>query len=183
MPSELKVLMADELAGFYPAGSDYVVVGHTRLSGSETINLRKMLRDRGLRMRVVKNSLAARALEASGLAEGSRFLHGPCAFVVGDIEMPEMCRIVTECAREFEEKFVVRGGMMDGMALMPEAISRLASIPPLPVLHAQIAGGILAPIAGVAAAFQSLLRSVACALEGIRKQKEGKAPPLAPETA
>ena len=72
---------------------------------------------------------------------------------------------------------------MDGVALMPEAISRLARIPPLPVLHAQIAGGILAPIAGVAAVFQSLLRNVACALEGIRKQKEGEAPPSAPETA
>jgi len=183
MPSEIKTLMAEELSRRYPSGTDYLVVGYTKLTGVETTALRRTLRERGVRMNVVKNRIAARALAAGGLGEGARFLRGPSALFSGDIEMPELCRIVKECREKLEKKLLVRGGMMNGAVLMPEIIGRLASIPPLPVLHAQIAGSFQAPIAGAAAAFQSLLRSLARALEGIRKEKEGDSSPSAPATA
>jgi len=184
MPSEVKLLLTDELTRRFPAGSDFVVVGYTGLSGQETSELRAVLRGRGLRMTVVKNRLAARALEQNDLGGGSQFLDGPCALITGDAEMPELCKTVADCAGKYEEKLFVRGGFMGGEPLMPEVVGRLASIPLLPVLHAQILAGIQAPMVAAAGAFQAILRSLACALEGIRKKKEeGGALPTAPESA
>lgn len=183
MPSELKNLMAEELARRWQKGTDYVVVGYTKLSGPEMTELRKTFRGSQVRMEVVKNSVAVRALEAAGLAAGCRFLDGPSALVTGRVEMPVLCRLITDCARKYEAKLPVHGGMMGGSVLTPQLVSQLASIPPLPVLHARMAGSILAAVAGVAGVFQSLLRSLACALEGIRKQKEGGASPSDPRAA
>ena len=181
MPSELKMLMAQELADRYRQCSNYVVVSHTKLTGQETTEMRKTLREHNVRMSVVKNSIAARALESCGMGEGTQFFQGPSALMVGDLEMPELCKVVTECAKKFENKLLVRGGMMDGKPLMPEIVKQLASIPPLPILHVQIVSSIQAPITMTAAAFQSLIQSLAYVIEEIRNWKEeGKTLPSAP---
>lgn len=180
MPSELKLLMAEELARDYTEGTDYVVVGYTKLSGPEMVELRRTLRDSRVRLKMVKNAVAVRVLESAGVGAGSRFLQGPSGLVTGQVEMPELCRVMRACAEKYREKLFVRGGVMGGRALAAEDVSRLASIPPLPVLHARIAGAIQTTVAGVARAFHGLLRGLACALEGIRKQKEGEASPPGP---
>jgi len=180
MASELKDLMAGELSQRYGEGTDYLVVGYTRLTGSETTDLRRRLRAQNVRMEVVKNSIARRALEASGLGGGVPFLDGPSALVTGEAELPELCRVMADCTKQLPEKLVLRGGVMGELVLDAGAALRLARIPPLPVLHAQIAGCFQTPIANVAAMFLSLHRSLVCALEGIRKQKEeGAGPPEA----
>ena len=180
MPSELKLLMEKELLARYPRGKDCIVVGYTKLTGNEMTQLRRTLREKSIRITVVKNSMAARVFEANDASEAIELLRGPVALVAGEGEMPELCRALTDCAREYEEKLLIRGGLMDDKVLDARTVARLASIPPLPVLHAMLAGSFQAPIVGVASAFQSLLRSLACALEGIRKQKEEDAPPSAP---
>ena len=183
MPRELNRLMAAELEQRFPKGTDYVVVGFAKLTAPETAEFRKTLRGSKIRMEVVKNSVAARALEAGGLGAGSKFLDGPCALVAGEAAMPVMCKLLVEQSKKLESRIWIRGGVMDGAALDPAGITRLASIPPMPVLRAQMAGSLRAPIARLAGAFQSISRSLACALEGIRKQKEGMSPPPAPQAA
>lgn len=180
MPSELKHLMAQELAERYGKCTEYLVVSQTKLNGLEATDLRRTLREQHIRMEVVKNRIAARALESVGLGAGAELFQGSSALVTGDMEMPGLCKVLKECAGKFANKLIIRGGLMGGNVLTPKDVNRLAGIPPLPVLHAQIAGGIQAPIAGVASAFQSLLRCLAYVLEGIRKQKEGEASPSAP---
>lgn len=172
MVSELKQLMARELAGRYGEVADYVVVGYTGLKGQETTELRRKLREHNARMEVVKNSIAERVLRECGLGEGAVFLDGPSALVTGDIEMPALCRVIADLQKDYEEKFTVRGGLFDGAALDAAAVERLASIPPMPVLQAQIIGSVYGQLASVAGAFQAVSRSLACALEAIRGQKE-----------
>lgn len=183
MPSKLNLMISEELTRKYPVGSSYLVIGCEKLSGTENTEFRRLLREQKIRVQVVKNSLATRALEANKLGGGAKFLAGPSALVTGSVEMPSLCKIVSELVKKYEGKVIVRGGLMGDMVLTPANVTQLASIPPLPVLHAKIAGSIQAPIARLAGTFQGITRNLACALEGIRKQKEGSVPPSAPETA
>jgi len=176
MPSDLKRLMAGELTARYGDCAEYVIVSHTQLTGHEMTQLRRGLREKNVRMMVVKNRIARRVLNEIGIGEGAQFIDGPSAILTGECEMAELCKTAEDNAKTYSEKFIVRGGFMGDMALTPETVTRLANIPPLPVLHAQIVGGIQAPVVGIASAFQSLLRGIACALEGIREQKESAAP-------
>jgi len=181
MPKQLNRLMAAELEKRFPKGGDYLVVGFAKLNGPETAELRRTLRSGKIRMEVVKNSIAVRALEAGGLGAGTAFVQGPCALVAGDVALPTICKVLVEQSKKLENRMWIRGGVMDGAAVDRAGVAQLASIPPLPVLHAQMAGSLCAPMARLAGAFQSIPRSLACALEGIRKQKEGMSPPPGPQ--
>ena len=143
MPRELNRLMAAELEQRFPKGADYVVVGFAKLSGPETAELRKTLRGGKIRMEVVKNSVAVRALEAGGLGAGAAFVQGPCALVAGEVALPAICKVLVEQSKKLENRIWIRGGVMDGAAVDRAGIAQLASIPPLPVLRAQMAGSLL----------------------------------------
>jgi large subunit ribosomal protein L10 len=183
MPKELNRLIAAEMGQQYPQGANYLVVGFEKLSGPETAQFRRLLRDSRIRFEVVKNSVAARVLEGSGLGAGAKFLQGPCALVTGPTDLPAICKIIVEQSKKLENRISIRGGFMDGAAYERAGIALLASIPPMAVLRSQMAGSLRAPMARVAGAFQSIFRSLACALEGIRKQKEGMSPPPSPQAA
>ena len=183
MPSNLNLMISEELSKRYPAGTGYLVLGCEKLDGHQNTEFRRLLRESGIRLQVVKNSLATRALTANGIGGGTQFFSGPCALVSGKGEMPNICKVVTELVKKYEGKVVIRGGLMGELALTPAAVTQLAAIPPLPVLHAKFAGSVQAPIARLAGAFQGIARSLACALEAIRNQKEGSVPPSSPETA
>jgi len=183
MPKELNRLIAAEMERRYPRGTDYLVVGFEKLSGPETAQFRRLLRESRICFEVVKNSVAARALEGSGLGAGAKFLQGPCALITGQAEMPAICRIIVEQSKKLENRISIRGGFMDGAACEKAAITMLASIPPMAVLRAQMAGSLRAPMARTAGAFQSIFRSLACALEGIRKLTEGMSPAPSPQAA
>lgn len=183
MPNKLNRLIEQELNAKFPAGSDFVVVGYQKLTGTETAELRRLLRESKLQMEVVKNTIARRVLEKNGLGAGANFLEGPCAIVSGDVEMPVLCKVLSECSKKLENRFTIRGGVMDNMAISSSGVVGLAEIPPMPVLHARIVGSVQAPIARVAGAFQAVLRSLACALEGIREKKASSGPPPVPEAA
>jgi len=172
MPSDVKQFMEAELARAYPEGTNYLVLGFSGLSGNETTVLRRKIRQANARLRVVKNSIARLALDRSGLGAAARFVDGPSALLAGEPEMPVLCKLAEELAKEYEQKLTIRGGLFNGAALDAPAVARLAKIPPMPVLRSQIAGGVYGQLAGVASAFQSIARSLACALEGIRKKKE-----------
>ncbi len=183
MPNKLNLKIAQELGERYPKGTDYLVVGWNKLTGIETTELRKVLRAGKARMEVVKNTLAARTLKDGGMGGGTQFLQGPSALVTTEGELPALAKLVTELVAKYEERLFVRGGLMGDSVLTPAGVKQLASIPALPVLHARFAGSVQAPIARVAGALQSISRSLACALEGIRKQKESSAPPAPPSPA
>jgi len=183
MPKEINRMIAAEMEQRYPKGTNYLVVGFEKLTGPETAQFRKLLRESRIRLEVVKNSVAMRVLEGSGIGAGAKFLQGPCALVTGPVDLPAICKIMVEQSKKLENRISIRGGFMDGAAYEKAGITVLASIPPMAVLRAQMAGSLRAPMARAAGAFQSISRSLACALEGIRKQKEGMSPPPSPQAA
>jgi large subunit ribosomal protein L10 len=172
MVSELKQMMATDLASRVDEGADYLVVECAKLEGVEATELRKKMRESQVRLEVVKNSIAKRVLESRGLGAGMGLLSGPSAIVTGACEMPVVCKLAKDLAKEYDEKFIIRGGMFEGNLLDVAGVNRLAEIPPMPVLQSQIIGGVYATMAGVGNAFQCISRSLACALEGIREKKE-----------
>jgi len=183
MPKEINRMIAAEMEQRYPKGTNYLVVGFEKLTGPETAQFRKLLRDSRIHFEVVKNSVASRVLAGSGLGAGTKFLQGPCALVSGSVELPSICKMMVEQSKKLENRIFIRGGYMDGAAYEKAGVVVLASIPPMPVLRAQMAGSLRAPMARTVGAFQSITRSLACALEGIRKQKEGMSPPPSPQAA
>src|SRR5712672_4697977 len=86
----------------------------TGLNVKRMTDLRRKLRKANVEYVVIKNTLALRAVNESGLV-GER-LKGPTGLVVGK-DPVTAARLLTEFAKEFEDKPAMKGGMLQGKAI------------------------------------------------------------------
>jgi large subunit ribosomal protein L10 len=149
------------------------------MTAMEIVEMRRELRLKNVKVRVVKNRLAALAFEEGGYRGLAGFLAGPCAVVTGGEDMPAACKAVTDCARKIK-KVSIMGGFSEGRAMDPSAVEKMAQIPPRPVLLAQFIGGIKGVAQRLAGSFQGVAASLGRALEEVRRKKEAAAAAPAP---
>jgi len=132
--------------------------------------LRRRLRRAGVEYVVIKNTLALRAVNESGLA-GTR-LRGPTGIVVGS-DPVAAAKVLSDFAKENEQRPEVKGGMLDGQAIQPAQVQKLASLPSREQLLAELGAGFMSPMAAFAGAMNGLLYMFAGALDALKTQREG----------
>jgi large subunit ribosomal protein L10 len=122
---------------------------------------------------VVKNTLTKIAAGQAGVTEFNDLLAGPSAiaFVKGDpVE-------VAKGLRDFAKAhplLVIKGGLLDGKALTPAEITKLADLESREVLLAKLAGAMVASLSQAAALFQAPLAKAARTVEALRAQVEAQ---------
>ena len=151
--------------------SDSVVLTEYRgLSVSQLRALRQSLGDNAT-FSVVKNTLTKIAVSEVGLQDQlAPLLSGPSAiaFVGGDVV--EAAKGLRDFSRD-NPALVIKGGVLDGKALTPDEITRLADLEPREVLLARLAGAMTALMSRAAAVFNALPTQVAQLLEALRVQR------------
>ena len=98
----------------------------TGLNVKRMTELRRRLKRAGVDYVVIKNTLALRAVNESGLV-GTK-LKGPTGLVVGK-DPVAAARVLTDFAKEFEDKPAMKGGMLQGKAIDNAQLKRMASLP------------------------------------------------------
>jgi large subunit ribosomal protein L10 len=131
--------------------------------------LRRRFRKGGVEYVVIKNSLALRAVNQSGLV-GTK-LKGPTGIVISR-DPVSAAKVLTDFAKEFE-KPGVKGGLLDGKAIDKAQIAKLATMPSREQLLANLGAALQSPLAGFAGALNGVLSTFAGALEALRAQREG----------
>jgi len=141
----------------------------TGLNVKGMTELRRRFRRAGVEYVVIKNTLALRAVNESGLV-GSR-LKGPTGIVVGK-DPVAAAKVLSDFAKENDQKPAVKGGILDGRAIEPAQVSQLASLPSREQLLAELGAGFMAPMAAFAGAMNGLLYMFAGALDALKTQRE-----------
>src|SRR6059058_4581533 len=98
----------------------------TGLNVKRMTELRRRLKRAGVEYVVIKNTLALRAVNESGLV-GEK-LKGPTGLVVGK-DPVAAARVLTDFAKEFEDKPAVKGGLLQGRKIDNAQVKRMASLP------------------------------------------------------
>ena len=159
--SELKTKMSGAKALYY---TDF-----TGLNVKQMTDLRRRFRKGGVEYVVIKNSLALRAVNQSGLT-GTK-LKGPTGIVIGK-DPVTAAKVLTDFRKE-HEKPEVKGGLLDGKAIDKAQIAKLATMPSREQLLANLGAALQSPLAGFAGALNGVLSTFAGALEALRAQREG----------
>ena len=162
--------MVAELTGKLKGASAVYYTDFTGLNVKRMTELRRRFRKAGVEYVVIKNTLALRAVNESGLA-GER-LRGPTGLVVGP-DPVAAAKVLSDFARENDQKPEVKGGLLDGRQIGVEQVKALANMPSREQLLAELAGGLQAPLAGFVGAMNGLLYMFAGALDALRTQREG----------
>ena len=167
--SEKDQLVA-ELTGKLKGASAVYYTDFTGLNVKRMTELRRRFRKAGVEYVVIKNTLALRAVNESGLA-GER-LRGPTGLVFGT-DPVAAAKVLSDFARENDQKPTVKGGLLDGRHIDVDQVKALANLPSREQLLAELAGGLQAPLAGFVGAMNGLLYMFAGALDALRTQREG----------
>ncbi len=160
--AELKTKIEGATALYY---TDFTGLNVKRMTA-----LRRALRKSNVEYVVIKNTLALRAVNESGLV-GER-LRGPTGLVVTKDPIGA-AKIITDFAKANDAKPVVKGGVFEGKAIDPAQVTKLASMPSREQMLAELGASMQAPMAAFAGAMNSLLYMFAGALDGLRTQREG----------
>ena len=107
--------------------------------------LRDRLRDSDATFRVVKNTLAKRALDEVGVTDVHDFFEGPSAvaFVRGDAAA--VAKALDAISKE-TKILEVRGGLMDGRRVEAAQVKEIASLPPQQVVLAMLVNVVNSPL-------------------------------------
>jgi large subunit ribosomal protein L10 len=179
MAREDKVSAVAELTERFQTSDGAVLTEYRGLTVSQLADLRAALGD-GTTYQVVKNTLTKRAASDAGLASAfDALLSGPSAiaFVKGDVV--EAAKGLRDFSRT-NPLLVIKGGVLDGKAISPAEIERIADLEPREVLLAKLAGDMKASMAKAAAVFNALPTQVAQLAEALRAKREGEGGAEAP---
>ena len=183
MPTQKKVDTVADLKGRLEKATMIVSTEYRGLRVKEMQDLRRKLREGGLEVRVVKNTLVKRAADELGEPDIVRIIEGPTALAIAYGDVIEASKALAAYAQTAPSTFAVRGGYLDGSVLSANDLKELVKIPPRPVLIAQFMGhmqsplatfiGLLdAPLQELTGLFQSLLGELPGLVEARAKQLE-----------
>jgi large subunit ribosomal protein L10 len=141
----------------------------TGLNVKRMTELRRRLRRAGVDYVVIKNTLALRAVNESGLA-GTR-LKGPTGIVVAKDPVAG-AKVLTDFAKENDQRPKIKGGLFDGQALNVDQVKQLASMPSKEQLLSELGAAFQAPLSGFLGAMNGLLTTFVGALDALKQQRE-----------
>ncbi len=142
----------EALKGVFADSGAVVVTHYLGLTVAEMTDLRGRLRKEGASLKVVKNTLAQKAM--NGASDGAHALFtGPVAIAYGK-DPVSAAKVAVDYAKT-NDKFTVVGAIMGETVLDATGVGALATLPSLDQLRGQLIGLIQAPatkVAGVLAA-------------------------------
>ena len=144
----------------------------TGLNVKRMTELRRRLRKANVEYVVIKNTLALRAVNESGLV--ATRLRGPTGLVVAK-DAVAAAKLLQDFAKENDQKPAVKGGMLEGRALDVAQVKQLATMPTREQMLAELGAGLQSPRAAFVGALNGMLYMFAGALEALRTQREGAA--------
>jgi large subunit ribosomal protein L10 len=149
----------ESLKGVFDSSGAVVVTHYLGLTVAEMSDLRGRLRQQGAQLKVVKNTLAVKALDGSVGEAGDALFKGPVAIAFAP-DPVSAAKVATQYAKD-NEKFSVVGGLMGTQVLDKGGVSALATLPSLDQLRGKIIGLLQAPATKIAGVLQAPAGQVA----------------------
>ncbi|NLY90733.1 MAG: 50S ribosomal protein L10 [Firmicutes bacterium] len=147
-----------------------VLVDFRGLTVQEATELRKKLREAGVELRVVKNTLTRFAAEKANLSDLVPYLEGPTAIAFGYNDPVSPAKILSDFAKD-HKNLELKGGVLEGKVIDQAMVKALAEVPTREVLLGQLAGLLQAPVRNLVNVLSAPLRNTVYVLDAIRQKK------------
>lgn len=146
MSKTVKEVISRDIARRLEGVSDCVVANMVGLNSKNTAALRTSLRQKKIRVMVVKNSLARLATRGTSLAPAFDGLDGTSAVFYGGEDFVSLVKVAVELDRDDKfAAFRARGGVLDGEALSREKVAEISKWPTREEQISMLVGQILGP--------------------------------------
>ena len=168
-----KVKLVENLAQDFAASPHVFLTSFSGLSANQANDLRRKVRDAGGRLRVIKNRLAKRAASGTGVEKLAEQLQGPCALAAHESDAVGLAKVLSEFAKGNPELLLL-AAVVDAQQVVDEGgVKKLASLPGLPELRAQLLSVIQGPASSLVRLLGTPGGQVARVLDARRESLDG----------
>lgn len=132
-----------------------LVVDYRGLTVEEVTDLRKQLREAGVKMQVIKNKILTRAVEGTDYEALNDVFVGPTAIVSSDEDPIAPAKIVKKFA-DAHEALEIKGGFIEGAVKTLDEINEYANMPGREELLSMLASALSDPMRKIARAVKAV---------------------------
>lgn len=150
-----KAELVEAVAEKMKAAASIVVVDSRGLTVEQDTNLRRSLRDAGVELKVIKNSILSRAAEKAGLDDMKDLFVGPSAVAFSNEDVVAPAKIINDFAKE-AEALEIKGGAVEGAVSSVEEIKAPAALPNREGMLSMLLSVLQAPVRNVAYAVKAV---------------------------
>lgn len=174
MPTERKREQVALLEDRLQRASVTIGIDYRGLTVKDMQELRRGIRSQApeTELRVIKNTLWRRAAENAGAPLAADLAEEATALLFGFGDLTEAPKALQRYTRERRLTIPLRGVFVEGELQDGSQLAALADIPSRPELMAKVAGGLNAPVAGLAGVLSAVFRDVAAIVEARAEQLE-----------
>jgi large subunit ribosomal protein L10 len=168
---EQKKAVVAEISAEVAKAQAIVVAEYRGLEVGNMTDLRREARKSGVYLRVLKNTLARRAVSGTPFEKLSEQMTGPLIYGISS-DPVATAKVLNEFSRT-NEKLVIRAGAMPNAVITAKEVKALATMPSREELLAKLLGTMQAPIAQFARTLNEIPSRFVRTLAAVRDQKQG----------
>ena len=165
-----KAAVIEEVSAQVANAQSIIVAEYRGIDVASVTVLRKSARESGVYLRVLKNTLARRAINGTPFEGLSDQLTGPLIYAIS--EDPVSASKVLSTFAKTNDKIVLKGGALPGSLLDPNGVKALATMPSREELLSKLLGTMQAPVTQFVRTLNEVPTKFVRGLAAVRDQKE-----------
>ena len=165
-----KVVELEQLEKAFKGSDSAILVDYKGMNVPQVTELRRQLRSAKASYKVVKNTIARRALKGTSFEVLEKFFEGTTAIAFTSTDPVALAKTLTTFGKT-APTLQIKAAVVQGRAVKPSDVAELAALPGKPELYARLLGVLQAPMVQVVTVLGATSRSLMNVLAAAEKKR------------